>query len=56
MLSSDFTAMRQLDVATRELQERNAARVAAFKLAMGKKFVLHPANAPKRKRVKSILG
>lgn len=56
MVSDDMLALYKIDAALRELRERNAIRIAAVKSAMGKKWVLHPANAPKRRRVKTVLG
>jgi hypothetical protein len=55
MISTDFSNLKSVDQATAELRERNEARVAEIKKQMGRKFVLHPDNAPKKTRHKKVL-
>lgn len=55
MISLDFMSLKSVDQATQELRDRNAARVAAIKEQMGRKFVLHPDNAPRKLKHKKVL-
>lgn len=55
MISEEFVAMRAVDQATAELRARNAQRVAEMKAKMGRKFVLHPDNAPRKSKYKKVL-
>jgi hypothetical protein len=48
-------ALRTLDAATTEIRERNAQRVAEMKERMGRKYVLHPDNAPKKSKYRKVL-
>jgi hypothetical protein len=48
-------ALRDVDKDTQELRERNEQRVKEIKERMGKKFVLHPDNAPRKNRYKKVL-
>lgn len=55
MISLDFMTLKNVDRETQELRERNEARVAAIKEQMGRKFVLHPDNAPRKLKHKKVL-
>jgi hypothetical protein len=55
MLSTEFKTLRDIDESMSELRERNEARVAALKEQMGRKWVLHPANAPKKQVEQRVL-
>jgi hypothetical protein len=55
MVSDEFLAMRSMDKSTQELRERNAARAAEMKERMGRKFVLHPDNAPRKMKNRRVL-
>lgn len=55
MIHQELHLLKQIDKNTAELRERNAARVVAMKIAMGKKFLLHPDNSPRKRKEKRIL-
>jgi hypothetical protein len=55
MTSSELEALKAIDNATAELRQRNAARLVEAKLAMGTKYVLHPANSPTKHAYKTVL-
>ena len=54
-ISEEFAALKVISDGTEELRKRNLERVQAMKMAMGKKFVLHPDNSPRRKKEKKVL-
>ena len=54
-ISEEMQALKQISSATDELRKRNLERAQAMKMAMGKKFVLHPDNSPRRKKEKKVL-
>lgn len=56
MISNEIQALRDIDTATQELRERNAARAAAMKEMLGEHYVLHPANAPAKQKYVPILA
>lgn len=47
-LSPEMKSLREIDNTMAELRERNQARADAMKAEMGRKWVLHPDNAPKK--------
>jgi len=55
MVSTEMIIMREIDQETIELRERNQQRAEEAKLKMGKKFVLHPANSPRKIKEKRAL-
>lgn len=55
MVSDEILAMRAMDEQNAELRERNQRRVEEAKLLMGKRWVLHPTNSPKRRKQHSVL-
>lgn len=55
MISVELGALRSVDKATQELRERNEKRIAEMKEMLGTRYVLHPANAPKKIKAKRIL-
>lgn len=54
MISSEFKSLVNIDQATAELRERNAIRLQEAKDKLGKKYLLHPANAMSREKFKKI--
>lgn len=55
MIGEELQALRSIDSVTKDIRERNAERVAAFKESMGAKFVLHPWNKVKKSKQKRVL-
>ena len=55
IMADELHALRAIDVANSELRGRNEARVAAIKVSMGAKYLLHPDNAPKKVAHKGVL-
>ena len=53
--SEELIALGEIDVRNAELRARNAERLVAAKLAMGSKYVLHPANSPVKTEYKAVL-
>ena len=53
--SDELIALEEIDKANLLLRTRNAERLAAAKLAMGEKYVLHPANSPTKHAYKAVL-
>lgn len=53
--SDELVALEAIDAKNAELRARNAERLAAAKLAMGEKYVLHPAHSPKKNDYKAVL-
>lgn len=56
ILSSQLEALRRVDEANTELRERNATRVSAMKISMGRKYLLHPDNAPVKTNYTPVLN
>ena len=56
MISTEFKALRDIDTATLELRERNAARFEEMKKLLGERYVLHPSNAPLKKKYTPVLS
>lgn len=55
IVSEELAALREIDVLNAELRARNELRLAEVKIAMGTKYLLHPANAPKRNAHHNVL-
>lgn len=55
ILSSEFLALRALDDMNAELRARNEVRLAEAKIALGTKYLLHPANSPQRTEYRNVL-
>lgn len=56
LVSDEILALRAIDQRNAELRARNEARLAAFKVSMGEKYVLHPANAPRKNNYRTVLN
>lgn len=55
IMADELKALRAVDSMNKDLMERNAERVAKFKESMGTKYVLHPANAPRKQMEQRVL-
>ena len=55
LTSDEMDALQAIDAKNAELMARNKERLDAVKLAMGTKYVLHPANSPKKQEYKAVL-
>jgi hypothetical protein len=49
-----MTALKAIDAVNTELRQRNDVRLAEAKLALGKKYLLHPENAMSREKFRKI--
>ena len=56
LVSDELLALRAIDAVNADLRARNEARLAAFKVSMGEKYVLHPANAPQKNNYRAVLN
>lgn len=56
IISDCIAGLRAIDEANKELRERNERRVAAVKVRMGRKYLLHPDNAPKKQAYVTVLA
>ena len=56
LVSDELLALRAIDAVNAELRARNEARLAAFKVSMGEKYVLHPANSPQKNKYRTVLN
>lgn len=55
IIASELIALRAIDAVNAELRARNEERLKAVKEAMGERYVLHPANSPKKQSHKGVL-
>ncbi len=55
IMADELHALRTVDELNADLRARNEARVAAIKVSMGAKYLLHPDNAPKKVAHKGVL-
>ena len=55
LTSDELDALKTVDQLNAELRGRNAARLVEAKAAMGAKYVLHPANSPKKTAYQAVL-
>lgn len=56
LVSDEMLALRAIDQRNADLRARNEARLAVFKVSMGEKYVLHPANAPQKNNYRTVLN
>lgn len=56
LISDEMLALRAIDQRNAELRARNEMRLAQVKINMGEKYVLHPANAPRKNNYRTVLN
>jgi hypothetical protein len=55
LTSDQLDALKAIDARNAELRARNEQRLADMKAWLGTKYVLHPANSPKRQEYRTVL-
>lgn len=56
LVSDEMLALRAIDQRNADLRARNEMRLAQVKTNMGEKYVLHPANAPRKTNYRAVLN